>query len=130
MSSERVEDRSGLGERAREPRRSEPHSQVEPFVQAPGEAVTLLDPEDARPSFPNAPHAETALVPAFEECPVQREGDSFGAAAPVGCVHLQNPQRRLMTTEEVAHAVFALIPHEARGIHGQAIPVDGGQVLE
>lgn len=42
----------------------------------------------------------------------------------------QSPQKRLMTTEEVAHAVFALVPHEARGIHGQAIPLDGGQVLE
>ncbi len=41
----------------------------------------------------------------------------------------QSPQRRLMTVEEVAHAVFALVPHEARGIHGQAIALDGGQVM-
>jgi NAD(P)-dependent dehydrogenase (short-subunit alcohol dehydrogenase family) len=41
----------------------------------------------------------------------------------------QSPQRRLMTVEEVAHAVFALVPHEARGVHGQAIALDGGQVL-
>lgn len=41
----------------------------------------------------------------------------------------QSPQRRLMTVDEVAHAVFALVPHEARGIHGQAIALDGGQVI-
>jgi 3-hydroxybutyrate dehydrogenase len=41
----------------------------------------------------------------------------------------QSPQRRLMTVDEVAHAVFALVPHEARGIHGQAIALDGGRVI-
>ncbi|MEI8259463.1 MAG: SDR family NAD(P)-dependent oxidoreductase, partial [Deltaproteobacteria bacterium] len=41
----------------------------------------------------------------------------------------QSPQRRLMTPDEVAHAVFALVPHAARGIHGQAIALDGGQVM-
>ena len=35
-------------------------------------------------------------------------------------------QKRLMTPEEVAHAVFMLVPHEARGINGQAIGLDGG----
>jgi NAD(P)-dependent dehydrogenase (short-subunit alcohol dehydrogenase family) len=40
-----------------------------------------------------------------------------------------SPQKRLMTPDEVAHAVFALVPHEARGINGQAIALDGGQVL-
>ena len=38
-----------------------------------------------------------------------------------------SPQRRLMTVEEVAHAVWSLVPHEARGIHGQCIALDGGQ---
>ncbi len=41
----------------------------------------------------------------------------------------QSPQRRLMTVEEVAHAAWSLIPHEARGIHGQTLALDGGQVL-
>jgi NAD(P)-dependent dehydrogenase (short-subunit alcohol dehydrogenase family) len=41
-----------------------------------------------------------------------------------------SPQRRLMTVDEIAHAVFSLVPHEARGIHGQAIALDGGQVME
>lgn len=36
------------------------------------------------------------------------------------------PQRRLIEPEEVAHAVLALCPHEARGINGQAIVIDGG----
>lgn len=38
-----------------------------------------------------------------------------------------SPQRRLMTADEVAHAVWSLLPHEARGIHGQCIAIDGGQ---
>lgn len=38
-----------------------------------------------------------------------------------------SPQRRLMTPDEVAHAVWSLIPHDARGIHGQCIALDGGQ---
>lgn len=37
-----------------------------------------------------------------------------------------SPQQRLMTPEEVAHAVFSLLPHEARGIHGQALAINGG----
>lgn len=41
----------------------------------------------------------------------------------------QSPQRRLMTVEEVAHVVLSLLPHAARGVHGQAIALDGGQVL-
>ncbi len=38
-----------------------------------------------------------------------------------------SPQKRLMTVDEVAHAVCSLVPHEARGIHGQCIAIDGGQ---
>jgi 3-hydroxybutyrate dehydrogenase len=37
-----------------------------------------------------------------------------------------SPQQRLITPEEVAHAVAALLPEEARAIHGQAIVVNGG----
>ncbi|MCS6898388.1 MAG: SDR family NAD(P)-dependent oxidoreductase [Myxococcales bacterium] len=37
-----------------------------------------------------------------------------------------SPQQRLMTPEEVAHVVAMLLPHEARGIHGQAIAINGG----
>ena len=37
-----------------------------------------------------------------------------------------SPQHRLITPEEVAHAVVALLPESARGIHGQAIAINGG----
>ena len=40
-----------------------------------------------------------------------------------------SPQKRLIAPEEVAHAVLSLLPDEARGIHGQAIAIDGGQTL-
>ena len=39
-----------------------------------------------------------------------------------------SPQNRLIEAEEVAHAVLALLPEAARGIHGQAWVIDGGQV--
>lgn len=44
-----------------------------------------------------------------------------------GALAALSPQRRLMTVDEVAHAVWSLVPHEARGIHGQCIALDGGQ---
>jgi NAD(P)-dependent dehydrogenase (short-subunit alcohol dehydrogenase family) len=40
-----------------------------------------------------------------------------------------NPQRRLVHVDEVAHLVATLCHDEARSINGQAIPVDGGQVM-
>ena len=40
-----------------------------------------------------------------------------------------NPQRRLFQVEEVAHVVRMLCQNDARGIHGQAISVCGGQVM-
>jgi NAD(P)-dependent dehydrogenase (short-subunit alcohol dehydrogenase family) len=40
-----------------------------------------------------------------------------------------NPQHRLITPEEVAHAVAALCQDDARGINGQAIVIDGGALL-
>jgi 3-hydroxybutyrate dehydrogenase len=41
-----------------------------------------------------------------------------------------SPQRRLIEPDEVAHVVATLCAPEARGIHGQAIPIDGGQVMK
>lgn len=41
-----------------------------------------------------------------------------------------SPQQRLMQPDEVAHAVAMLCDDGARGIHGQAIVLDGGQVLK
>ena len=40
-----------------------------------------------------------------------------------------SPQHRLITPEEVAYSVMSLMPDEARGIHGQAIILDGGGVM-
>jgi NAD(P)-dependent dehydrogenase (short-subunit alcohol dehydrogenase family) len=39
-----------------------------------------------------------------------------------------NPQKRLVSPEEVASMVATLCSDEARSINGQAIPIDGGQV--
>lgn len=40
-----------------------------------------------------------------------------------------SPQKRLVEPAEVAHVVAMLCAVEARSIHGQAIPIDGGQVM-
>ena len=40
-----------------------------------------------------------------------------------------SPQRRLMTTTEVAHVVAMLVSDDARGVHGQAIAIDGAQTM-
>jgi NAD(P)-dependent dehydrogenase (short-subunit alcohol dehydrogenase family) len=47
-----------------------------------------------------------------------------------GTLEAMSPQRRMIQPEEVAHVVAMLCAPEARGIHGQAIVVDGGQVLK
>jgi NAD(P)-dependent dehydrogenase (short-subunit alcohol dehydrogenase family) len=41
-----------------------------------------------------------------------------------------SPQRRLVEPEEVAAGVAMLCGHEARGIHGQTLIIDGGQVMK
>ncbi len=41
-----------------------------------------------------------------------------------------SPQRRLISPEEVAHTALMLCAHEARGIHGQTIVIDGGAILK
>jgi NAD(P)-dependent dehydrogenase (short-subunit alcohol dehydrogenase family) len=70
---------------------------------------------------------DTEMTVAAVERIVKKTGRSADEARKA--LESQSPQRRLMTVEEVAHAVFALVPHEARGVHGQAIALDGGQVL-
>lgn len=40
------------------------------------------------------------------------------------------PQGRIIEPSEVAHLVASLCPHEARGIHGQTLVLDGGQILK
>ena len=41
-----------------------------------------------------------------------------------------SPQHRMMQVDEVLHAVRSLIPTGARGINGQSIVIDGGQVMK
>lgn len=41
-----------------------------------------------------------------------------------------SPQGRMMQVDEIVHAVRSLIPDGARGINGQAIVIDGGQVMK
>jgi NAD(P)-dependent dehydrogenase (short-subunit alcohol dehydrogenase family) len=41
-----------------------------------------------------------------------------------------SPQGRLVTPEEVAHAVLMLTHELAGSISGQALPIDGGQVTK
>ncbi|MEK6221885.1 MAG: SDR family oxidoreductase, partial [Chloroflexota bacterium] len=41
----------------------------------------------------------------------------------------QNPQQRLIESDEIAALALMLAGEEARGITGQAINVDGGQVM-
>ena len=51
------------------------------------------------------------------------------AAAARAALEKLSPQRRLVQVDEVAHLVRALVADGARGINGQAIALDGGQVL-
>lgn len=41
-----------------------------------------------------------------------------------------SPQRRLVDVKEVAHVVAMLCEDEARGVNGQSIAIDGGQVMQ
>ena len=51
-------------------------------------------------------------------------------AAATAALTSMSPLRRLIEPAEVAHAVAMLCAHDARGIHGQTIVLDGGQVLK
>jgi NAD(P)-dependent dehydrogenase (short-subunit alcohol dehydrogenase family) len=41
-----------------------------------------------------------------------------------------SPQKRMIEPEEIAHATLMLCVDTARGIHGQAIVIDGGAILK
>lgn len=75
-----------------------------------------------------------ALCPGFVDTPmtdasVARIVDRTGRPADEArrALASMNPQKRLITPDEVAHVALSLLPDEARGIHGQAIAIDGGQ---
>ena len=63
---------------------------------------------------------------------VQRIADKTGRSLDEARASLANmsPQRRMIEPAEVAHAALMLCAHEARGIHGQTIVIDGGAVLK
>ncbi len=52
------------------------------------------------------------------------------AEASRGALEAMSPQKRLISPDEVAHAVAMLCADGARGITGQAIVIDGGQVMK
>jgi NAD(P)-dependent dehydrogenase (short-subunit alcohol dehydrogenase family) len=52
-----------------------------------------------------------------------------GAAAARASLEAMSPQRRMVEPAEVAHLVATLCAEEARSVHGQAIVIDGGQVM-
>lgn len=62
---------------------------------------------------------------------VQRIADKTGRTLAEAEAELakMSPQRRLIEAEEVAHLCASLCANEARGIHGQSIVLDGGQVM-
>jgi NAD(P)-dependent dehydrogenase (short-subunit alcohol dehydrogenase family) len=58
---------------------------------------------------------------------VEKTGKS--AAEARRALEAMSPQRRLVEPDEVAHVVAMLCSDAARSVHGQAIAVDGGQVM-
>ena len=76
-----------------------------------------------------------AICPGFVEtemaiASIQRIADKTGRSLDEARRSLEkmNPQKRLIQPEEVAALALFLCAEHARGIHGQAIAVDGGQV--
>ena len=47
-----------------------------------------------------------------------------------GHLEAMSPQRRMIQPDEVPHTAVMLCAHEARGIHGQTIVIDGGAILK
>jgi NAD(P)-dependent dehydrogenase (short-subunit alcohol dehydrogenase family) len=59
---------------------------------------------------------------------IERKTDRDKAAARAE-LESMNPQKRLIQVDEVAHMTMSLLADGARGINGQAIAIDGGQVM-
>ncbi|MEE2786415.1 MAG: SDR family NAD(P)-dependent oxidoreductase [Myxococcota bacterium] len=77
-----------------------------------------------------------AICPGFVETDmattaIERIEGSTGRTAEQARTSLEkmNPQRRLIQVDEVAHCCATLVAEGARGINGQTIVVDGGQVM-
>ncbi len=70
---------------------------------------------------------DTAMVAESVSRIVARTG--MPAEKALEAIQNQSPQKRLLTTAEVAHVVLTLCAQESRGINGQAIVIDGGGLL-
>jgi NAD(P)-dependent dehydrogenase (short-subunit alcohol dehydrogenase family) len=71
---------------------------------------------------------ETSMAEAAVQRIAAKTGRSEAEAK--GTLEAMSPQRRMIMPAEVAHVVAMLCAPEAAGVHGQAILVDGGQVLK
>ncbi len=69
-------------------------------------------------------YVDTDLTRASVARIMEKTGMNEGQAVQVLCK--TNPQNRLLTSEEVAHAVLVLCLPESAGINGQALVLDGG----
>jgi NAD(P)-dependent dehydrogenase (short-subunit alcohol dehydrogenase family) len=57
------------------------------------------------------------------------EKTGLSAEQALDSIKNQSPQKRLLTTPEVATVVAMLCSEEGRGINGQSIVIDGGGLL-
>lgn len=76
-----------------------------------------------------------AVCPGFVETEMSaRAVERIAAKTGIGeerarsALEKMSPQGRLITPDEVAHAVASLLPDAARGIHGQTVVVNGGAI--
>jgi NAD(P)-dependent dehydrogenase (short-subunit alcohol dehydrogenase family) len=70
---------------------------------------------------------DTAMTDRAVRVIAQKTGRSEAEARQTLCE--LNPQKRLVLPDEVAHSVAWLCDEAALGVTGQAIPIDGGQVM-
>src|SRR5262245_4192311 len=71
---------------------------------------------------------ETQMVDEAVTRIAQKTGKSLDEARTT--LAAMSPQKRMIGPEEVAHTALMLCAHDARGIHGQTIVIDGGAVLK
>jgi 3-hydroxybutyrate dehydrogenase len=71
---------------------------------------------------------ETRMAEEAQRRIVDRTGRTAEQAR--AALESMSPQRRMIDPVEVAHLVASLCDDRARGVHGQAILIDGGQVLK
>ncbi len=77
-----------------------------------------------------------AICPGYVDTPMTTESlrriaekTGRSEAEALDAILAGTPQRRLIEPDEVAHAVISLCAEAARGINGQSIVIDGGELL-